>query len=145
MAVGRNVGEDAKSLVKIASGGEMSRIMLAIKNVLANVDKIPVIIFDEVDTGISGKAANVTGDKIKQISKHHQVICVTHLASIAAKGDYNYFVSKDVVNNKTRTSIKKLNEEEVLEEIARISTGSISEISIKHAYELRSRKEEICA
>ena len=143
--ISTNVGEDAKSLVKIASGGEMSRIMLAIKNVLANVDKIPVIIFDEVDTGISGKAANVTGDKIKQISKHHQVICVTHLASIAAKGDYNYFVSKDVVNNKTRTSIKKLNEEEVLEEIARISTGSISEISIKHAYELRSRKEEICA
>ena len=143
--ISTNVGEDAKSLVKIASGGEMSRIMLAIKNVLANVDKIPVIIFDEVDTGISGKAANVTGDKIKQISKHHQVICVTHLASIAAKGDYNYFVSKDVVNNKTRTSIKKLNEEEVLEEIARISTGTISEISIKHAYELRSRKEEICA
>lgn len=143
--ISTNVGEDAKSLVKIASGGEMSRIMLAIKNVLANVDKIPVIIFDEVDTGISGKAANVTGDKIKQISKHHQVICVTHLASIAAKGDYNYFVSKDVINNKTRTSIKRLNEEEVLEEIARISTGSISEISIKHAYELRSRKEEICA
>ena len=144
--ISTNIGEEAKPLVKIASGGEMSRIMLAIKNVLANVDKIPVIIFDEVDSGISGVAANVTGDKIKQISKLHQVICVTHLASIAAKGDYNYYVSKDVVKNKTRTSIKRLNEEEVLQEIARISTGTISEISIKHAYELRNRKvENICA
>jgi len=139
-----NVGEEFKPLIKIASGGEMSRIMLAIKNVLADVDKIPVIIFDEIDTGISGVAANVTGDKMRQISKKHQVICVTHLATIAAKGDSNYFVSKEVINNKTRTNVRHLSEEEVLEEIARISSGSITDISIKHAAEMRKLKE-ICA
>ena len=135
--IATNVGEEEKPLIKIASGGEMSRFMLAIKNVLADVDKIPVIIFDEIDTGISGVAANVTGEKIKQISKSHQVICVTHLASIAAKGDYNYYICKEIENGKTKTKVRQLNEEEVLKEIARISTGSISEISINHARELR--------
>lgn len=135
--IATNVGEEEKPLIKIASGGEMSRFMLAIKNVLADVDKIPVIIFDEIDTGISGVAANVTGEKIKQISKSHQVICVTHLASIAAKGDYNYYICKEIENGKTKTKVKQLNEEEVLKEIARISTGSVSEISINHARELR--------
>lgn len=135
--ISTNIGEEAKTLIKIASGGEMSRIMLAIKNVLAEVDKIPVIIFDEIDTGISGMAANSTGEKMKQISKNHQVLCVTHLASIAAKGDYNYYVSKEVINEKTKTKVKLLNEEEVLKEIARISSGTISDISINHAKELR--------
>lgn len=135
--ISTNIGEEAKSLIKIASGGEMSRIMLAIKNVLADVDKIPVIIFDEIDTGISGIAANVTGEKMKQISRKHQVICVTHLASIAAKGDYNYFVCKEIENEKTKTKVKQLSEDEILSEIARISTGTITEISLKHAKELR--------
>ena len=135
--IATNIGEEEKSLIKIASGGEMSRFMLAIKNVLADVDKVPVIIFDEIDTGISGVAANVTGEKIKQISKSHQVICVTHLASIAAKGDYNYYICKEIENEKTKTKVKQLNEEETLKEIARISTGSVSEISINHAKELR--------
>lgn len=135
--ISTNIGDEAKSLVKIASGGEMSRIMLAIKDVLANVDKTPIVIFDEIDTGISGVAANATGEKMKQISKSHQVICVTHLASIAAKGDYNYFVGKEVENNKTKTKVRLLNEEEVLKEIARISTGKITDISINHARELR--------
>ena len=138
--IATNVGEDAKSLIKIASGGEMSRIMLAIKSVLADVDKIPVIIFDEIDTGISGIAANATGKKLKNIARNHQVLCVTHLASIAAKGDYNYFVSKEVVGNKTKTKVKQLDEEEVLKEIARISSGVISDISINHAKELRYQK-----
>ena len=135
-----NVGEEAKSLAKVASGGEMSRFMLAIKGVLAEVDKIPVIIFDEIDTGISGIAANATGEKIKKISKNHQVICVTHLASIAAKGDYNYYVCKEIIEGKTKTKVKQLTENEVLEEIARISSGSVTNISIKHAKELRKRK-----
>lgn len=135
-----NVGEEAKPLIKIASGGEMSRIMLAIKNVLADVDKIPVLIFDEIDTGISGIAANSTGEKMKSISKNHQVICVTHQASIVAKGDYNYYISKQVINEKTSTKIKLLSENEVINEIARISSGSISEASINHAKELRNRK-----
>ena len=133
-----NIGEEAKPLIKIASGGEMSRIMLAIKSILADVDKIPVIIFDEIDTGISGIAANVTGEKIKKISKKHQVICVTHLASIAAKGDYNYYVCKEIEANKTKTKVKELTEEEVLKEIARISSGTVTDISINHARELRN-------
>jgi len=142
--ISTNVGEDEKKLTKIASGGEMSRFMLAIKNVLADVDKIPVLIFDEIDTGISGVAAKVTGEKIKKISKHHQVLCVTHLASIAAKGDYNYFISKKVENGKTRTQVELLDEEKTLREIARISSGNITEISIKLAKELRnSRVREI--
>ncbi len=136
--ISTNVGEEAKPLIKIASGGEMSRIMLAIKNVLADVDKIPVIIFDEIDTGISGIAANVTGEKIKKISKKHQVICVTHLASIAAKGDYNYYVCKEIENDKTKTRVKQLTEEEILKEIARISSGTVTDISINHAKELRN-------
>ena len=136
--ISTNRGEEEKSLIKIASGGEMSRIMLAIKTILASVDKIPIMIFDEIDTGISGIAANVTGEKMKKISKSHQVICVTHLASIAAKGEYNYFISKETLENKTRTTVKLLNEEETLMEIARISSGSITDISLNHAKELRN-------
>ena len=138
--ISTNIGEESKPLIKIASGGEMSRIMLAIKSVLADVDKVPIIIFDEIDTGISGIAANVTGEKIKKISKNHQVICVTHLASIAAKGDFNYYVCKEIENEKTRTKVKQLDEEETLKEIARISSGTISEISINHARELRNMR-----
>ena len=138
--ISTNVGEEAKSLIKIASGGEMSRIMLAIKSVLAEIDKIPVIIFDEIDTGISGVAANATGEKMKKIAATHQVICVTHLATIAAKGEYNYFVCKEVENEKTRTKITQLDEEGILKEIARISSGTVTDISINHAKELRNTK-----
>ena len=138
--ISTNVGEDAKPLVKIASGGEMSRIMLSIKNVLSEIDEIPVMIFDEIDTGISGVAANMTGEKIKKIARNHQVICVTHLASIAAKGDYNYYIYKEVENEKTKTRVIELDEEGVLREIARIASGKITEVSINHARELRTTK-----
>lgn len=134
-----NIGEEAKPLAKIASGGEMSRIMLAIKTVLADVDEVPVLIFDEIDTGISGIAAESVGKKLKLISKKHQVLCVTHLANIAAMGDYNYFISKEVVGEKTRTKVKQLNEEDVLKEIARIASGVVTQIAIQHATELRSK------
>ena len=116
----------------------MSRIMLAIKTVLSDTDEVPILIFDEIDTGISGKAGNAVGEKLKMISKKHQVIIVTHLASIAAKGEYNYFISKEILENKTRTTVKLLNEEETLMEIARISSGSITDISLNHAKELRN-------
>ena len=135
--ISTNKGEEEKELTKIASGGEMSRVMLGIKTVLADVDKVYTLIFDEIDTGISGKAAKVVGKKIKTISRNHQVIIVTHQASIAAKGDYNYFISKRVENNKTYTNIRKLNEDETIKEIARISTGDITKTSIEHAKELR--------
>ena len=132
-----NKGEDEKELSKIASGGEMSRVMLAIKTVLADTDKVLTLVFDEIDTGISGKAANAVGEKLKKISKHHQVMVVTHSASIAAKGNYNYFIGKKTVNNKTYTEIKQLTEEETIKEIARIASGEITDISIAHAKELR--------
>lgn len=115
----------------------MSRVMLAIKTVLAEVDKVSTLIFDEIDTGISGKAAKAVGEKLKTISNNHQVIVVTHSASIAAKGDYNYFISKNTINNKTYTSIRQLTEFETIEEIARISSGDITEVSIAHAKEMR--------
>ena len=115
----------------------MSRIMLAIKSVLTEVDKTTILIFDEIDTGISGSAGRAIGKKMKQIAKKHQILCITHLASIAAKGDYNYFISKEVHNEKTSTNIKQLNEEETIKEIARISSGEITEISLQHAKELR--------
>ncbi len=132
-----NIGEELKPLVKIASGGEMARIMLAIKNVLADVDEVSTLVFDEIDTGISGKASKAVAEKMKSIVKSHQVICITHLPSIAAKGDHNYYISKQTKENKTYTQIKKLSEEETIEEIARISSGEVTEIAKAHAQELR--------
>ena len=132
-----NKGEEEKELSKIASGGEMSRIMLAIKTVLADVDKVLTLVFDEIDTGISGKAARAVGEKLKTISKNHQVMVVTHSASIAAKGEYNYFIKKEIKDDKTYTNIKLLSELETIREIARISSGDITDISMAHARELR--------
>lgn len=135
-----NIGENENELTKIASGGEMSRIMLAIKKVLAEVDNIPVLIFDEIDTGISGKAAKSVAEKMSSISKNHQVLCISHLAAIAAKADYNYFISKKVENKRTTTNVKLLEEQEVLQEIARISAGEVNEVTLKYATELRNKK-----
>lgn len=135
-----NLGEDEKPLIKIASGGEMSRIMLAIKKALSEADKMPVLVFDEIDTGISGKAANAVAEKLRSISKNHQTICISHLATIAANADFNYFISKNVIGERTNTSIRKLNEQETIQEIARISSGDINEISMQYALKLRSQK-----
>ena len=134
-----NIGEDEHELTKIASGGEMSRIMLAIKKVLADSDKMPVLIFDEIDTGISGKAAKFVADKLKSISKSHQVICISHLAAATAVADYNYYISKEVTNERTNTNIKLLNEQEVIREIARISAGEINEATLLYASNLRNK------
>ena len=134
-----NVGENENKLAQIASGGEMSRIMLAIKKVLAEVDRMPIMIFDEIDTGISGKAAKSVANKLKTISKNHQVLCISHLAPIAAIADYNYFISKKVQNERTSTEIKLLDEQEVLYEIARISSGEVNEVTLKYASELRNK------
>ena len=135
-----NLGEEEKKLNKIASGGEMSRIMLAIKTVLSDIDEVPVLIFDEIDTGISGKAANSVAKKLKKIANNHQVMCISHLPNIAAMADYNYFISKNIHNERTKTQIRLLKENEIIEEIARISSGEINEISLKYANELRNKK-----
>ena len=135
--ISTNVGDEEKSLIKIASGGEISRIMLAIKTVLADTDEVPILIFDEIETGISGSAAKSVGEKIKIISNKHQVICITHQANIAARGDANYYISKKVSDGRTYTTIKLLDETEVIEEIARISSGCITKNALEHAKEMR--------
>ena len=138
-----NIGEDENSLSKVASGGENSRIMLAIKKVLADVDKTETLVFDEIDTGISGLAADKVGEKLKIISNKHQVLIVTHLANIAAKGDYNYYIHKEVEENKTKTKIDLLNEEQTLKEVARIASGKITKETIEHAKILRGENKKI--
>lgn len=131
-----NTGEDFLPLTKIASGGELSRIMLAIKTILNNSYNISTLVFDEIDTGISGVAAKVVGEKMKKIAKSHQIFVVSHLAVIAASAENNYFSYKKVENGKTKTNIKKIEGEELINEIARISSGDISKISKEHAKEL---------
>lgn len=131
-----NIGDEFKSLSKTASGGELSRIMLAIKTVLTEIDDISTIVFDEIDTGISGVAAKAVSEKMKKIAKNHQIFVVTHLAVIAASSDTNLFAYKEVINEQTVTKVKILGNEEFVKEIARISSGNISQISIEHAKEL---------
>jgi len=142
--ISANAGEPLKPLSKIASGGEMSRIMLAIKTILANVDEMPTLIFDEIDIGVSGRAAQKVGEKLSLVSKNHQVICVTHLAQIASMAD-NHFLIEKVSNEKsTYTEVKKLNEKTVILEIARIIGGvDISEITLKHAEEMLHNAQKI--
>jgi DNA repair protein RecN (Recombination protein N) len=131
-----NVGEPLKPLARIASGGEMSRVMLAVKTILAEVDRIPVLIFDEIDTGISGKAAQKVGEKLSYISRNHQVLCVTHQAQIACIADHNYLIEKIVEEGKTRTKVTKLDEDDKTKEIARLIGGETTEASLKYAEEM---------
>lgn len=132
-----NVGEPPKPISKIASGGELSRMMLAIKNVLADKDEIPTLIFDEVDTGVSGSAAQKIGLKLKQASVYRQVICVTHLSQIAALADTHFRISKSVRDGRTFTEISPLDESGRIQEIARImSAGEITPLMRKTAQEM---------
>ncbi len=131
-----NVGEPLKPLARIASGGEMSRVMLAIKTILAEVDSIPTMIFDEIDTGISGKAAQKVGEKLSYISNAHQVLCVTHQAQIACIADCNYMIEKIAGKNSTTTSISLLDNDKKTKEIARLIGGEITEASLKYAEEM---------
>lgn len=136
-----NKGEDLKPLSKVASGGELSRIMLALKNVLADCDDTPTMIFDEIDTGISGRAAQKTGQKLSEISKKRQVICVTHLAQIAALSDNHLLIKKESDDNRTYTSVHSLSYNEKVAEIARIISGDGNDAaSLKNAEELINRK-----
>lgn len=135
--ISANAGEDLKQLSKIASGGEMSRIMLAIKTILADVDQIPTLIFDEVDTGVSGKAAQMVGQKLSLIAKNHQVLCITHLPQIASMSDNHYLIEKNVEGNKTKTSIRRLDNEGKMHEVARILGGmKITDTTLLHAQEM---------
>ena len=135
-----NVGEELKPLARIASGGELSRIMLALKSILARKMSVETIIFDEVDSGISGATAEVVGEKLKMLAGFHQIICITHLPQIASKGELHFVVKKMVKENRTVTDIIKLNSEERVNEIARLLGGKvISEQAVIHAREMLSQ------
>ena len=123
---------------KVASGGELSRIMLAIKSLLAGEDEIETLIFDEIDTGISGKTASMVAEKLAKISANHQVICISHLSQIAAMADSHYLIKKDMEDNSTATNIVKLTREESIKEIVRINgDGTMTDAAIAHAIEMK--------
>ncbi len=140
--ISANKGETVKPLVKIASGGELSRVMLAIKSVLLDRDSVGTMIFDEIDTGISGYTAGKVGTQLKQVAKNRQVICVTHLAQIAAMGDSHLTVEKTTQNGRTFTKVNTLSYEERISEIARIMSGAeLTENLYKSAKELVDRSK----
>ena len=135
--ISANPGEPLKPLEKVLSGGELSRIMLALKCVFVDKDKIPTLIFDEIDTGISGAIGKRVGEKMYQVSVKHQVLCITHLPQIAALSDNHYFVSKKVENGKTFTQIRMLNEEDKVCEIAKMIGGdNLSDVAIDNSREM---------
>ncbi|MFQ9968049.1 MAG: DNA repair protein RecN [Peptoniphilus sp.] len=132
-----NLGQDLMPMAKVASGGEMSRIMLGFKSIIAEKDNIPTLVFDEIDTGISGKTAQIVGNKIKEVSKDRQVIVISHLPQIVALADTHFAIKKDVVNNSTISTIDKLNYDERVNEVARLIGGmNVSEIAIETAKEM---------
>lgn len=136
--ISTNPGETIKSLGKVASGGELSRIMLAIKTVLSNKDETGTLIFDEIDVGISGRTAQMVSEKMTAIAKTQQVLCITHLPQIAAMADSHFVIEKNVVENKTITTIRKLSETEIISELARILGGAkITDTVIQSAKEMK--------
>jgi DNA repair protein RecN (Recombination protein N) len=139
-----NVGEDLKPLSKIASGGELSRVMLSIKNILTNKDYIPVLIFDEVDAGIGGGVADVVGEKLKKVSKGRQVFCITHLPQIASRADSHFQITKKASGGRTITTVMELEDEERIEEIARMAGGKvITDTARRHAEEMIIKSSKI--
>lgn len=132
-----NLGEDLKPLVKVASGGELSRILLALKAIFSREKEMTSIVFDEVDTGVSGRVAQAIAEKIAKIARHSQVLCITHLPQVAAQADYQYFISKEVQDGRTQTSITQLDDQMRVHEIARMLAGSeITALTMEHATEL---------
>ena len=135
--ISTNAGEDAKPLTKVASGGEISRIMLSLKTILAKSDKLPLLIFDEIDTGVSGRIAQKVGTALKELASFHQIISITHLAQIAGMADQHFAVEKKQVSNRSVSSIKKLNDDERINEVAKLISGEeLSKASIESAKQL---------
>ena len=132
-----NLGEDPKPLVKVASGGEVSRIMLALKAILAKSERLPILVFDEIDTGISGPIARRAGESMHRLAQFHQIIAITHLPQIASLGDVHFEVGKDVEDGRTRTHIRRLDESERAEAVAALLAGdAVSEAALQSAREL---------
>ena len=135
--ISANRGEEPKPLAKVASGGELSRIMLALKRITGDIGGVPTMIFDEIDSGISGKTAGVVGDKLRSLSEDHQIVCITHLPQIAAKGDRNFKIEKHADLISTQTTVVPLSEDERVEEIARLlSADEITDAARMAAKEL---------
>ncbi len=136
--ISTNPGEELKPLSSVASGGELSRIMLGIKSVLADNDDIETLIFDEIDTGISGRTAQKVSEQLSDIAKHHQIICITHLAQIAAMADQHFIIEKQTDGKSTETIIKELDDDKIIDELARIIGGAaITERVIDNAKEMK--------
>ena len=141
--VSLNPGEPLRPLREVGSGGELSRIMLSIKTVLADTDAVPTLIFDEIDTGISGRTAEKVGEKLEKIAKNHQVILITHLPQIAAKADRHFLIEKNVLEGKTKTEIHALNEESSVKELARLLGGEeLTEEALQNARSLKAKAKE---
>lgn len=135
--ISTNVGEPPKSLPKIASGGELSRMMIALKTIFSSASGITSIIFDEVDTGVSGRVAQAIAEKIADISMNSQVLCISHLPQVAAMADHHYYIKKQVDNERTFTTVTEMNESERIEEVSRMMSGAeITETTLQHAKEL---------
>lgn len=138
-----NAGQPLKPLLKIISGGEMSRFMLALKVISSETDDIPTLIFDEIDTGISGAVGQAVAKKLARISRKHQILCVTHLPQIASMADNHYFIAKEIKNGNTSTGVKQLSREEMIEEVSRLSGGKdISAQSHLNALEMKNWSDE---
>lgn len=140
--ISTNLGEDIKPLTKVASGGEISRIMLALKTILAKNDKLPILIFDEIDTGVSGPIAQKIGQSLKSLSAYHQIITITHLPQIAGLADHHFVVEKKIADSRSVSSVRLLNTEDRIKEVATLMSGeNVTEASLKGAKELMGIKE----
>ena len=137
-----NLGEEAKHLAKIASGGEMSRVMLALKSVLVDADQIGTFVFDEIDTGVSGRTAGKVGEKMAELAKKRQILCITHLPQIAAMADAHFLIEKQVEGEETKTKVFHLEEENAVQEVARLlGSAEITETTLAAARELKVNKQ----
>ena len=139
--VSMNPGQPLRTISKVASGGEISRLMLGLKVIFTKLSDISTIVFDEVDTGVSGKVALAVGEKMASLGKDNQVLCITHLAQVAANADNHYHVSKEFKDNDTSTIVKLLNDEEHIIEVAKLISGAdVSEAAIEASKELITKK-----
>lgn len=134
-----NLGQESKSLSKTASGGELSRFMLAFKNIFSENESVETLIFDEIDSGISGETGLIVGEKLSSIKKHAQIICITHLPQVASFGDEFYYISKSESDGQTYTNVKHLEGDEIVYNLAKMISGQVSNIALSHAKEMREK------
>jgi DNA repair protein RecN (Recombination protein N) len=135
--ISTNPGEDLKPLARVASGGEISRIMLALKTILAKSERLPILVFDEIDAGISGPIARKVGESMRDLAQYHQIIAITHLPQIAALGDVHYRVTKHVQDGRTHSRIERLSEEDRMAQVATLISGAeVTDAALESAREL---------